>query len=108
MSERIIGKIKRVNGPVLIVKGIKDARMMELVHIGEQRLVGEVVKLHDGEATVQVYEDATGLKPEDNVYGSGMSLSVEVGPGLIGQIYDGIQRPLDGLVRSIHRPGSFL
>ncbi|NLZ77796.1 MAG: V-type ATP synthase subunit A, partial [Spirochaetales bacterium] len=98
MNERIIGKIKRVNGPVLIVKGIKDARMMELVHIGEQRLVGEVVKLHDGEATVQVYEDATGLRPEDNVYGSGMSLSVEVGPGLIGQIYDGIQRPLEELM----------
>lgn len=98
MNERIIGKIKRVNGPVLIVKGIKDAQMMELVHIGEQRLVGEVVKLYDGEATVQVYEDATGLRPEDNVYGSGMSLSVEVGPGLIGQIYDGIQRPLEELM----------
>ncbi len=98
MNERIIGKIKRVNGPVLIVKGIKDAQMMELVHIGEQRLVGEVVKLYDGEATVQVYEDATGLKPEDNIYGSGMSLSVEVGPGLIGQIYDGIQRPLEELM----------
>lgn len=98
MNERIIGKIKRVNGPVLIVKGIQDARMMELVHIGEQRLVGEVVKLHDGEATVQVYEDATGLRPDDNVYGSGMSLSVEVGPGLIGQIYDGIQRPLEELM----------
>ncbi|MFA5698551.1 MAG: V-type ATP synthase subunit A [Sphaerochaeta sp.] len=98
MNERIIGKIKRVNGPVLIVKEIKDAQMMELVHIGEQRLVGEVVKLYDGEATVQVYEDATGLKPGDNVYGSGMSLSVEVGPGLIGQIYDGIQRPLEELM----------
>ena len=98
MNERIIGKIKRVNGPVLIVKGIKDAQMMELVHIGEQRLVGEVVKLYDGEATVQVYEDAIGLRPEDNVYGSGMSLSVEVGPGLIGQIYDGIQRPLEELM----------
>ncbi|MFA7559633.1 MAG: V-type ATP synthase subunit A [Sphaerochaeta sp.] len=98
MNERIIGKIKRVNGPVLIVKEIKDAQMMELVHIGEQRLVGEVVKLYDGEATVQVYEDATGLKPGDNVYGSGMSLSVEVGPGLIGEIYDGIQRPLEELM----------
>ena len=63
MKERIIGRVKRVNGPVLIVKDIKDAMMMEMVNVGEQRLVGEVVKLYDGLATVQVYEDATALKP---------------------------------------------
>jgi V/A-type H+-transporting ATPase subunit A len=100
MKERIIGHVKRVNGPILIVKDITDAMMMELVQIGEQRLVGEVVKLHDGLATVQVYEDATSICPSDNVYGSGMSLSVELGPGLIGTIYDGIQRPLEQLMKA--------
>jgi V/A-type H+-transporting ATPase subunit A len=100
MKERIIGRIKRVNGPILIVKDIKDAMMMEMVRIGEQGLVGEVVKLNDGLATVQVYEDATGLCPGDNVYGTGMSLSVELAPGLIGTIYDGIQRPLERLMEA--------
>lgn len=98
MKERIIGRVKRINGPVLIVKDITDAMMMEMVRVGEQRLVGEVVKLYDGLATVQVYEDATGICPGDNVYGSGMSLGVELAPGLIGTIYDGIQRPLEHLM----------
>ena len=97
MQGRIVGKVKRVNGPVLIIKDITDASMMELVHVGELGLVGEIVKLNGNQATVQVYEDATGIAPGDNVYGSGMSLSCELGPGLIGNIYDGIQRPLETL-----------
>ena len=99
MQGRIIGQVKRVNGPVLQVKGITDAAMMELVHVGEGQIVGEIVKLSGTTATVQVYEDATGIAPGDNVYGSGMSLSCELGPGLIGNIYDGIQRPLEELRR---------
>lgn len=97
MQGRIVGQVKRVNGPVITVKGITDAMMMELVRIGEQQLIGELVKLAGDEAVVQVYEDATGIAPGDNVYGSGMPLSVELGPGLIGTIYDGIQRPLEAL-----------
>ena len=97
MQDKIVGRVKRVNGPVLIVKGITDAKMMELVHVSDLRIVGEIVKLNGDEATVQVYEDATGIAPGDNVYGTGMSLSVELGPGLIGNIYDGIQRPLEEL-----------
>ena len=97
MQDKIVGRVKRVNGPVLIAKGITDAKMMELVHVSEMRIVGEIVKLNGDEATVQVYEDATGIAPGDNVYGTGMSLSVELGPGLIGNIYDGIQRPLEEL-----------
>jgi V/A-type H+-transporting ATPase subunit A len=101
-----------VNGPVITVKGITDAMMMELVNVGEQKLVGELVKLSGNEAVVQVYEDATGIAPGDNVYGTGMPLSVELGPGLIGTIYDGIQRPLEELKeacgdyirRGINRP----
>ncbi len=97
MSDKIIGQIRRVNGPVIQVKGIKDASMMELVYVGEQRLIGELVKLDGHTATVQVYEDTTGLTPGENVYGSSLPLSVELGPGLIGSIYDGIQRPLTRL-----------
>ncbi|MFW6292279.1 MAG: V-type ATP synthase subunit A, partial [Spirochaetota bacterium] len=77
------------------VAGVTDAMMMELVDVGEARLTGEVVKLAAGEATVQVYEDTTGVTPGEEVIGSGMPLGVELGPGLIGTIYDGIQRPLE-------------
>jgi len=112
MQERIVGQVKRVNGPVITVKGITDAMMMELVNVGEQRLVGELVKLSGTEAIVQVYEDTTGISPNDNVYGTGMPLSVELGPGIIGTIYDGVQRPLetlrnvggDYIQRGINRP----
>ena len=97
MPRRIVGQVKRVNGPVITIKGITDAMMMELVYVGEQMLVGEVVKLDQDTAIVQVYEEATGIAPLDNVYGSSYSLSVELGPGLIGTIYDGIQRPLERL-----------
>ncbi len=97
MMDRIIGQVKRVNGPVIEADNITDAMMMELVRVGEGRLVGEIVKLYGNTAVVQVYEDTTGIKPGDNVFGSGMPLSVELGPGLIGTIYDGIQRPLEAL-----------
>ena len=94
MKDRIVGTVQRVNGPVIIVRGITDAMMMELIHVGESRLIGEIIKLYGTQATIQVYEDTTGITPGDPVYGTGMPMSVELGPGLIGQIYDGIQRPL--------------
>ncbi|MFA5570105.1 MAG: V-type ATP synthase subunit A [Sphaerochaetaceae bacterium] len=97
MPQRIVGQVKRVNGPVITISGITDAMMMELVHVGEQRLIGELVKLDGKQAVVQVYEEASGIAPGDNVYGTGMPLSVELAPGLIGTIYDGIQRPLERL-----------
>jgi len=97
MQKRIIGQIKRVNGPVVTAKNVVDAKMMELVYLSDAHLIGEVVKLNGSQATVQVYEDVTGLTPGDNIYGSNNPLSVELGPGLIGSIYDGIQRPLEQL-----------
>jgi V/A-type H+-transporting ATPase subunit A len=97
MPQRIVGQVKRVNGPVITIKGVTDAMMMELVYVGEELLIGELVKLDGEEATVQVYEEATGIAPGDNVYGTNLPLSVELGPGLIGTIYDGIQRPLERL-----------
>ncbi|MBN2875093.1 MAG: V-type ATP synthase subunit A, partial [Spirochaetales bacterium] len=98
MNERILGRVKRVNGPVIEAKGITDARMLELVMVGESRLIGEVIKLSGQGAVIQVYEDTTGLAPNDPVYGTGMPLSLELGPGLLGTIYDGIQRPLTRLL----------
>ncbi len=95
MTERIIGRVERVNGPVIEATGVTNAQMLELVQVSDMRLVGEVVKLEGEGATIQVYEDTTGIAPGDNIFGSGMPLSVELGPGLIGTIYDGIQRPLE-------------
>ncbi len=86
MTERIIGRVGRVNGPVIEARGITDAMMLELVRVGERGLVGEIIKLEGQTAVIQVYEDTTGIAPGDNIYGSGMPLSVELGPGLIGTI----------------------
>jgi len=97
MIDRIIGRVKRVNGPVIEVMGITDAEMFELVRVGEANLIGELIKLEKDSAVVQVYEDTTGIAPHDPVYGAGMQLSVELGPGMIGTIYDGIQRPLEAI-----------
>ncbi|MFW6181606.1 MAG: V-type ATP synthase subunit A [Spirochaetota bacterium] len=101
--ERIIGRVDRVNGPVIEAGDVTDARMFEMVQVGDDRLVGEIIKLDGRRAVIQVYEDTTGVAPEEPVYGSGMSLSVELGPGLIGTIYDGIQRPLEA-IREISHP----
>ncbi len=95
MSDRVIGTIRRINGPVIDAEGVTDAIMMELVHVGNSRLVGEVIKLQGDRAVIQVYEDTTGVRPGEEIFGSGLPLSVELGPGLIGTIYDGIQRPLE-------------
>jgi V/A-type H+-transporting ATPase subunit A len=94
MSDALIGQVRRVNGPVIEAMGITGAMMFELVMVGEEKLVGELIKLEGSTAIIQVYEDTTGIAPRDPIYGSGIPLSVELGPGLIGTIYDGIQRPL--------------
>jgi V/A-type H+-transporting ATPase subunit A len=99
MNDRIIGQIKRVNGPVIEVMGITDAEMFELVRVGNENLIGEIIKLETNSAIVQVYEDTTGIAPYDPVYGAGMQLSAELGPGMVGTIYDGIQRPLEAIRR---------
>ena len=99
MTERIIGQVKRVNGPVIEAMGVTDAMMLELVRVADVRLIGEIIKLEGDNAVIQVYEDTTGICPGDNIYGSGMPLSLELGPGLIGTIYDGIQRPLEDIYK---------
>ncbi len=92
--QNVIGHVSRVVGPLVEARGVKGAQMLELVQVGEQRLVGEIVRLQGEQVSIQVYEETTGLAPGVPVYGSGMPLSVELGPGLMGTIYDGIQRPL--------------
>jgi len=99
MNERLIGQVKRVNGPVIEAMGISGAMMYELVMVGGQKLVGELIKLDGSTAIIQVYEDTTGIAPRQPIYGSGIPLSVELGPGLIGTIYDGIQRPLTEILK---------
>ncbi len=89
------GIIFRVSGPVVIAEGLDDPQMYNVVKVGEQGLIGEIIRLNSGKATIQVYEDTTGLRPGDPVSDTGAPLSVMLGPGLIGSIFDGIQRPLD-------------
>ena len=90
-----MGIIIRVSGPVVIAEGIENQRMYDVVKVGQMGLVGEIIKISGNEATVQVYEDTTGIRPGEPVESTGKPLSVELGPGLLKSIYDGIQRPLD-------------
>ena len=95
----IVGKISRVAGPFLIAKGMAGSKMYELVHVGEAGVIGEIIRLQGENASIQAYEDTAGIKPGETVQGTGKPLSAELGPGLIGQIYDGIQRPLPVIER---------
>ncbi|GHV40812.1 V-type ATP synthase alpha chain [Clostridia bacterium] len=88
------GKIYAINGPVLRVRECDTFRMSEMVTVGSDRLIGEVISITRGESVIQVFEDTTGLKPNQEVYSSGSPLSVTLGPGIIKNIFDGIQRPL--------------
>ena len=89
--------ISRISGPVVVSKGLEGAKIFDLVRIGEMGLVGEVIRLEGNSAQIQVYEDTTGLKPGEKVVNTNRPLSMQLGPGLLTSIYDGIQRPLDKL-----------
>lgn len=94
-----IGKIKKVAGPLVIAEGMRDANMFDVVRVSDSRLIGEIIEMHGDQASVQVYEETSGLGPGAPVESTGMPLSVELGPGLISSIYDGIQRPLDDIMK---------
>src|SRR6266702_1205842 len=94
MSSFKPGKIERVAGPVIVAGDMLGAQMYEVVRVGDQGLIGEIIKIEQDRATVQVYEETAGIRPGEKVERSGKPLSVEFGPGITGQIYDGIQRPL--------------
>ncbi|ALM75773.1 ATP synthase subunit A [Thermococcus barophilus] len=90
-----MGKVIRVTGPLVVADNMRGARMYEVVKVGELGLIGEIIRLEGDKAVIQVYEETAGLKPGEPVIGTGTSLSVELGPGLLTSIYDGIQRPLE-------------
>lgn len=93
------GVIKKVAGPLVIVEGMRDANMFDVVRVSEQRLIGEIIEMHGDEASIQVYEETSGLGPGEPVESMDVPMSVELGPGLIASIYDGIQRPLDDIMK---------
>jgi V/A-type H+-transporting ATPase subunit A len=94
MAKKIKGKIVRISGPVIEAGGMRGSKMYDVVRVGEENLIGEIIRLEQDNAIIQVYEDTNGLKPGEEVISTGAPLSVELGPGLITNIYDGIQRPL--------------
>lgn len=91
----IEGKIIKIAGPVIIADGMRGAQMYEMVRVGEQKLIGEIIELEGDTATIQVYEETAGIQPGEVVESTGGPLSVELGPGVMGSIFDGIQRPLE-------------
>lgn len=97
MSE---GRIKKVAGPLVIAEGMRAANLSDVVRVSEKRLIGEIIEMHGDQASIQVYEETSGLGPGAPVVSTGAPMSVELGPGLIGSIYDGIQRPLNAIMEA--------
>ena len=93
------GVIKKVAGPLVVAEGMRECNMFDVVHVSNMNLVGEVIEMHGDQASIQVYEETSGLGPGEPVVSTGTQLSVELGPGLIESIYDGIQRPLDDIMK---------
>ncbi len=91
------GKILKVSGPLVIAEGMRNANMFDVVRVGEARLIGEIIEMHGDRASIEVYEETAGLGRGDRVVSTGAPLSVELGPGLLTGIYDGIQRPLEAM-----------
>ncbi len=100
-SNAQVGKITKISGPVVEINGLTNAKLYEIVKVGEEQLIGEIIRINrtgsDHISTVQVYEETTGLKPREQAFSTGNPLSAELGPGLLTKIYDGIQRPLPAL-----------
>ena len=93
------GTITKVAGPLVIASGMRDADMFDVVHVSDRQLIGEIIEMHGDKASIQVYEETSGLGPGEVVESTGAPLSVELGPGLIGSIFDGIQRPLEEIMK---------
>ena len=99
------GKVTRIAGPVVGAVGFQEIRLHDMVLVGEEKLVGEVIRLNSEQATIQVYEDTSGLRMGEPIYNTGEPLVAQLGPGLMGQIFDGLQRPLSTLAK---KEGGFL
>lgn len=96
-----LGTITKVSGPLIIAENMRDANMFDVVHVSSHKLIGEIIEMHGDLASIQVYEETSGLGPGEQVISTGAPLSVELGPGLISSIYDGIQRPLDEIMKKV-------
>ena len=90
-----MGKIVKVSGPLVVATGLKEANMADVVRVGEQRLIGEILTMSGDSASIQVYEETSGLRPGDLAESTGAPISVLLGPGILTNIYDGIERPLE-------------
>ncbi len=101
----ITGKIYGINGPVITIQGNLGYKMNEMVYVGERRLVGEVIRLTKEKTTIQVYEETSGLKPGEEVVGAGCAISVKLAPGILNNIFDGIERPLQKIAE---KSGAFI
>jgi V-type H+-transporting ATPase subunit A len=99
-SEAAMGRVRKISGPVVTAANMGGAAMYELVRVGAERLVGEIIRLEGDVVTIQVYEETSGLSEGDPVVRTGAPLSVELGPGLLGNIFDGIQRPLENIAKT--------
>ena len=89
------GTVVKVSGPLVVAEGMRDANMFDVVRVSDKHLIGEIIEMHGDKASIQVYEETAGLGPGEEVVSTGRPMSVELGPGLISTIYDGIQRPLE-------------
>lgn len=94
------GTVVKISGPLVVAEGMRDANMFDVVRVSEKRLIGEIIEMHGDRASIQVYEETSGLSTGENVESTGEPMSVELGPGLIGSIFDGIQRPLDDIQKA--------
>ena len=118
------GTITKVSGPLVVAEGLADANVSDVVRVGERHLIGEILNMTGDRASIQVYEETSGIGPGAEVITTGMPLSVELGPGMLNNIYDGIQRPLPEMreaapmdagrnfssfcAASVERPSTFL
>ena len=98
------GKIIKVAGPLVIAEGMEEANIFDMVKVGEKGLIGEIIEMRSDKASIQVYEETTGIGPGDPVITTGEPLSIELGPGLIESMFDGIQRPLDAFAKAANSP----
>ena len=104
MSESSGSKIVKVSGPLVVADGMESAKMYDVVRVSDKKLIGEIIRLEKGKASIQVYEDTSGVGPGEKVVATGETLSVELGPGLLESIYDGIQRPLKDIETASKSP----
>src|SRR3989338_6019620 len=101
-KESLFGVVYSVSGPVVVASQMRGAAMYELVRVGHSELIGEIIRLEGDTATLQVYEETSGLTVGDPVLRSGQPLSVQLGPGIMGNIFDGIQRPLESIYNMVN------